>query len=131
MLIKHFNSHASSIYIGSSNWLEPQVWQRTNRKNIFFPFQFYICEVFYWMFVRHFHGAIYGIIFSSLIAQTQKYFPAFSAQTQKYFYKKGILPAPIQLSINGLLYSYNKCNDYLHLLSISYPLIRGDFCLGL
>ena len=40
-------------------------------------------------------------------------------------FQNGILLAPIQLSINGLLYKYNKCNDNLHLLSISYSLIRG------
>ena len=76
-------------------------------------------------------GVICGRIFNTPIAQTQKYFHAFSAQTQKYFYKKGILPAPIQLRIIELLYLYNKCNEKLHLLSISYSLIRGDFCLGL
>ena len=68
---------------------------------------------------------ICGRIFNTPIAQTQKYFHAFSTQTQKYFYKKAILPAPIQLRIIKLLYLYNKCNEKLHLLSISYSLIRG------
>ena len=40
-------------------------------------------------------------------------------------FENGILSAPIQLSINGLLYLYNKCNDNLHLLIISYSLVRG------
>ena len=51
--------------------------------------------------------------------------------TIKKRFQNGTLIAPIQLSINGLLYYYNKCNDNLHLLSISYSLIRSDFCLGL
>ena len=40
-------------------------------------------------------------------------------------FENGILSAPIQLSINGLLYLYNKCNDNLHFLIISYSLVRG------
>ena len=37
-----------------------------------------------------------------------------------------ILPAPIYFNADELLYLYNKCNENLHLLSISYSLARGE-----
>ena len=39
--------------------------------------------------------------------------------------KNSILPAPIHFNADELLYLYNKCNENLHLLSISYPLVRN------
>ena len=39
--------------------------------------------------------------------------------------KNSILPSPIQLCINELLYLYNNRKESLRLLSISYSLIRG------
>ena len=37
----------------------------------------------------------------------------------------GILLALIQPYARELLYQYNKCNEKLHILSISYSLVRG------
>ena len=80
------------------------------------------------------------VVFGLLLAQTQKYFFIFLAQAQKCLChseqmpnKKndGTLPAPIHFNVNELLYSYNKCNENLHLLSISYPLKRGALFQGI
>ena len=68
-------------------------------------------------------------IFGPLLAQTQKYLCHSEQMSNKK--NNGILLAPIQSYACELLYGYNKCNDNLHLLSISYSLIRGDFCLCL
>ena len=64
-----------------------------------------------------------------LFAQTQKYLCHSEQMSNKK--NNGILLAPIHFSADELLYPNNKCNENLHLLNISYSLVRGDFCLGL
>ena len=64
-----------------------------------------------------------AVVFGSLFAQTQKRLCRSKQTPNKK--NNGILLAPIHFDLNELLCLYNKYKEILHLLNISYSLVRG------